>query len=105
VPSPQRLPHGLGLLPSAAAAAHDAHQGAAMQLPSIDVVPPLDLDEDLARAAARAGSDGVAAARSRANSAVSAQDVLEALDQSAWGESLRRSFSQRRSPSPRNRAA
>lgn len=35
-------------------------------------------------------------ARSRANSAVSAADVLEVLDNSAWGESIRRSFTQRR---------
>jgi hypothetical protein len=48
------------------------------------------------------GAAAAAAARSRANSSVSTQEVLEALDQSAWGESLRRSFSQRRrSPSPR----
>lgn len=36
------------------------------------------------------------AARSRANSSVSAQDVLEVLDNSAWGESIRRSFTMRR---------
>lgn len=36
-------------------------------------------------------------ARSRANSAVSAADVLEVLDSSAWGESIRRSFTTRRS--------
>ncbi|KAF1840841.1 uncharacterized protein K460DRAFT_321388 [Cucurbitaria berberidis CBS 394.84] len=35
-------------------------------------------------------------ARSRANSAVSAADVLEVLDNSAWGESIRRSFTTRR---------
>ncbi|PVH98785.1 hypothetical protein DM02DRAFT_530514 [Periconia macrospinosa] len=35
--------------------------------------------------------------RSRQNSAVSAADVLEVLDNSAWGESIRRSFTQRRS--------
>jgi hypothetical protein len=34
--------------------------------------------------------------RSRANSSVSAQDVLEVLDNSAWGESIRKSFSTRR---------
>jgi hypothetical protein len=34
--------------------------------------------------------------RSRANSNVSAQDVLEVLDNSAWGESIRKSFSVRR---------
>lgn len=39
---------------------------------------------------------GAAASRSRANSAVSAADVLEVLDNSAWGESIRRSFTQRR---------
>jgi hypothetical protein len=120
VPSPQRLPYAGGseLLPgpaaamaaaadaaAAAAGAHDAHPGVAVQLPSIDVVPPLDLDADLAAVVATASGDGTAAARSRANSAVSTQGVLEALDQSAWGESLRRSFSQRRrSPSPRGGA-
>lgn len=34
--------------------------------------------------------------RSRSGSSVSAQDVLEVLDNSAWGESIRRSFSMRR---------
>ncbi|KAJ8106599.1 hypothetical protein OPT61_g9428 [Boeremia exigua] len=34
--------------------------------------------------------------RSRANSAVSAAEVLEVLDSSAWGESIRRSFTTRR---------
>lgn len=34
--------------------------------------------------------------RSRANSSVSAKDVLEVLDNSAWGESIRKSFSTRR---------
>jgi voltage-dependent calcium channel len=37
-------------------------------------------------------------ARSRANSNVSAQDVLEALDNSVWGQSIRRSFTLRRPP-------
>ena len=41
---------------------------------------------------------GAAGARSRANSSVSAQDVLEVLDNSAWGESIRRSFTLRRPP-------
>jgi hypothetical protein len=119
VPSPQRLPHiGGGLLPgpaasvaaaaaAAAVAGHGSHPAVQLSmLPSIDVVPPLDLDADLAEVVASSrASDGAAAAaaaRSRANSSVSTQEVLEALDQSAWGESLRRSFSQRRrSPSPR----
>ena len=35
-------------------------------------------------------------ARSRASSNVSAQDVLEVLDSSVWGESIRKSFSTRR---------
>lgn len=39
---------------------------------------------------------GHADSRSRANSAVSAADVLEVLDNSAWGESIRRSFTTRR---------
>ncbi|KAF2088855.1 calcium channel-like protein subunit Cch1 [Saccharata proteae CBS 121410] len=34
--------------------------------------------------------------RSRANSSVSAQDVLEVLDNSVWGESIRRSFTLKR---------
>lgn len=46
-------------------------------------VSPLDVDEP---------SGG----RNRAASNVSAQDVLEVLDNSAWGESIRRSFSMRR---------
>ncbi|KAI9839940.1 MAG: hypothetical protein M1819_000132 [Sarea resinae] len=41
----------------------------------------------------RALSDGE---RSRKNSNVSARDVLEVLDNSAWGESIRRSFTTRR---------
>lgn len=36
-------------------------------------------------------------ASSRRNSAVSAENVLEVLDNSAWGESIRRSFTTRRS--------
>ncbi|KAK3062853.1 hypothetical protein LTS18_003232, partial [Coniosporium uncinatum] len=40
-----------------------------------------------------------AVGRSRAGSAVSAQDVLDVLDNSAWGESIRRSFTVRRSGS------
>lgn len=40
---------------------------------------------------------GPAGSRSRQNSAVSAADVLEVLDNSAWGESIRRSFTQRQS--------
>lgn len=43
-----------------------------------------------------AASDGAGDGRSRAVSAVSAQNVLEVLDNSAWGESIRRSFTQRR---------
>jgi len=42
-----------------------------------------------------AGSDNEEA-RSRASSNVSAQDVLEVLDSSVWGESIRKSFSTRR---------
>lgn len=49
--------------------------------------PPSPLDAD----------PGPASNRSRQNSAVSAADVLEVLDNSAWGESIRRSFTQRRS--------
>lgn len=48
--------------------------------------PPSPLEEQLAPTDTR----------SRANSAVSAADVLEVLDASAWGESIRRSFTQRR---------
>lgn len=42
-------------------------------------------------------AEGSNAARSRANSNVSARDVLEVLEDSAWGESIRKSFSTRRS--------
>ncbi|KAL2871987.1 calcium channel protein CCH1 [Aspergillus lucknowensis] len=35
---------------------------------------------------------------SRNNSAMSVNDVMQSLDESAWGESIRRSFSQRRRP-------
>ncbi|OJJ49743.1 hypothetical protein ASPZODRAFT_89183 [Penicilliopsis zonata CBS 506.65] len=42
-------------------------------------------------------SPHTATERSRANSAVSVQDVMESLGNSAWGESIRRSFTQRRS--------
>ncbi|KAI9722779.1 MAG: calcium channel protein [Chrysothrix sp. TS-e1954] len=38
--------------------------------------------------------------RSRANSNVSARDMLETFDQSAWGESIRRSFTIKRGGSP-----
>ncbi|KAL9080031.1 MAG: hypothetical protein Q9157_001115 [Trypethelium eluteriae] len=41
--------------------------------------------------------------RSRGNSNVSAQDVLEVLDNSAWGESIRRSFTLRRGSPGRRR--
>lgn len=44
-------------------------------------------------------SDGLqrrAADHSRQNSAMSVQDVMDSLDNSAWGESIRRSFTQRR---------
>ncbi|KAB8074058.1 Ion transport protein-domain-containing protein [Aspergillus leporis] len=36
--------------------------------------------------------------RSRQNSTMSATDVMQSLDNSAWGESIRRSFTQRRRP-------
>ncbi|KAI9775641.1 MAG: calcium channel protein [Geoglossum umbratile] len=49
---------------------------------------------NFARPLSTAGARG--ADHSRQNSAVSAQDVLEVLDQSAWGESIRRSFTARR---------
>jgi hypothetical protein len=65
--------------------------------------PPLsDGDWQFASALSRPPSPleeldpGPANSRSRANSAVSAADVLEVLDNSAWGESIRRSFTQRR---------
>jgi hypothetical protein len=46
-------------------------------------------------------AEGSGAARSRAGSTVSARDVLEVLEESAWGESIRKSFSTRRSdPDP-----
>ena len=42
-------------------------------------------------------SEPGSASHSRQNSAVSAQEVLDVLDNSAWGESIRRSFTARRS--------
>ncbi|KAF2667255.1 hypothetical protein BT63DRAFT_414848 [Microthyrium microscopicum] len=74
------------------------------------VIPPLDLTATSLAAAGQTTlsptreMDG--SARSRSNSAVSVQSVLDALDESAWGESLRRSISRRRpgrSPSPEGR--
>jgi len=47
-------------------------------------------------------SDDRTGGRSRANSAVSHQDVLDVLDSSAWGESIRRSFTLRRSSGTRD---
>jgi len=64
--------------------------------------PPGEGDWQFASALSRPPSPllepdpGPANSRSRANSAVSAADVLEVLDNSAWGESIRRSFTQRR---------
>ncbi|KAI9674671.1 MAG: calcium channel protein [Caeruleum heppii] len=52
----------------------------------------------LSGASSPGGREGVDM-HSRQNSSVSAQDVLEVLDNSAWGESIRRSFTQRRRPS------
>lgn len=42
------------------------------------------------------GSGANSASTSRRGSAVSAENVLEVLDNSAWGESIRRSFTMRR---------
>ncbi|KAF2832985.1 hypothetical protein CC86DRAFT_461449 [Ophiobolus disseminans] len=64
--------------------------------------PPAEGDWQFASALSRPPSPleeldpGPANSRSRANSAVSAADVLEVLDNSAWGESIRRSFTTRR---------
>jgi hypothetical protein len=64
--------------------------------------PPPDDDWQFANALSRPPSPleelgpGPTDSRSRANSAVSAADVLEVLDNSAWGESIRRSFTTRR---------
>lgn len=66
--------------------------------------PPADGEWQFASALSRPPSPleeqqlgaGPADSRSRANSAVSAADVLEVLDNSAWGESIRRSFTQKR---------
>ncbi|KAF2094858.1 calcium channel-like protein subunit Cch1 [Rhizodiscina lignyota] len=49
------------------------------------------------------GGPGDGPGRSRANSSVSAQDVMEVLDNSAWGESIRRSFTMRRPARDRSR--
>ncbi|KAF2002857.1 hypothetical protein P154DRAFT_124470 [Amniculicola lignicola CBS 123094] len=67
---------------------------------------PADADWQFASALSRPPSpmenleveaQGQHGGRSRQNSAVSAADVLEVLDNSAWGESIRRSFTTRRS--------
>lgn len=64
--------------------------------------PPVDGEWQFASALSRPPSpleveQSATGNRSRQNSAVSAADVLEVLDNSAWGESIRRSFTQRRS--------
>lgn len=64
--------------------------------------PPGEGDWQFASALSRPPSPlevdpGPVGNRSRQNSSVSAADVLEVLDNSAWGESIRRSFTQRRS--------
>ena len=75
-PSPPRRPRpGSGAEPSAWQLGASGGRGDG----------PLEVDE---------GAGG--GARSRAASNVSAQDVLDVLDNSAWGESIRRSFSMRR---------
>ncbi|KAF2266880.1 hypothetical protein CC78DRAFT_458268 [Lojkania enalia] len=63
--------------------------------------PPSDGEWQFATALSRPPSPlepdaGPSGNRSRQNSAVSAADVLEVLDNSAWGESIRRSFTMRR---------
>lgn len=76
-----------------------------------DEPPPRSLSERRLDTSMNLGLDGASpgglevssaqdeGGRGRSNSAVSVQSVLDALDQSAWGASLRRSFSQqRRSP-------
>ncbi|KAJ5717320.1 hypothetical protein N7488_002966 [Penicillium malachiteum] len=50
----------------------------------------------------RAGPAGTD--HSRQNSAISAQDVMNTLDNSAWGESIRRSFTHQRSSDKSNRS-
>ncbi len=55
-----------------------------------------DNDRSLGAAAGPANFGGDGHHRSRQNSNVSAQDVLEVLDNSVWGESIRRSFTMRR---------
>ncbi|KAF2691188.1 calcium channel-like protein subunit Cch1 [Lentithecium fluviatile CBS 122367] len=64
--------------------------------------PPADGEWQFASALSRPPSPlepepGPSGNRSRQNSSVNAADVLEVLDNSAWGESIRRSFTQRRS--------
>lgn len=76
--SPQRSPPSLVRQGSGGSDLGDSWHLAAQGIAS-----PLDVDEP-------------AGGRSRAASNVSAQDVLEVLDNSAWGESIRRSFSMRR---------
>jgi hypothetical protein len=64
--------------------------------------PPADGEWQFASALSRPPSPleaepGPSGNRSRQNSSVNAANVLEVLDNSAWGESIRRSFTQRRS--------
>jgi hypothetical protein len=59
--------------------------------------PPSPLEPESGPAGNRSRQNSTAVARSRQNSTVNAADVLEVLDNSAWGESIRRSFTQRRS--------
>jgi len=64
--------------------------------------PPPDGEWQFASALSRPPSPleaepGTSGNRSRQNSAVSAAEVLEVLDNSVWGDSIRRSFTQRRS--------
>jgi voltage-dependent calcium channel len=77
----------------------------AVRRPSFDV-PHLELTaaDDDGPDGDSTGSPISGAARSRANSSVSVQGVMDALDSSAWGESLRRSFSTRRLSVARSRA-
>jgi len=93
VPSPPML------TPQHTGDGHDGPPRRSISARRLDAAMNLDLDG--------AGSLDPNAAqgetsRGRSNSAVSVQNVLDALDQSAWGVSLRRSFSQqRRSPQRR----
>lgn len=122
--SPRRRTNPTQIASAATTAAPAAHGRAKSENPRTSLRPVSDLfsgelrlsrtlsqpsiyDSDLLMAAEDGyefeDGSGSAAGRSRAGSAVEAQNVLNVLESSAWGESIRRSFSTRR-PSRRRPA-